>query len=188
MGLTEALNGALESRTTTGCICVAVSSAYDCSACEEGAQFSTVGSVRTFQGGYDLLSADSSGHSPVSALESAETEGDDDAFWNDFAGGKQIQGIIRTDTYGQLAAVVVVIVAMTCLSGFALRWCPDKAEGASSGATGASQTRGSADSASGPMSVTERKRQQAQAAMKRNAADRASPFTPRPTPALGSGH
>lgn len=186
VGLTEALNAALESRTTTGCICVAVSSAYDCSACEEGAQFSAVGSVKTVQGGYDLLSAGNSGHSPVSALESVESEGDDDAFWNDFAGGKQIQGIIRTDTYGQLAAVVVAIVVMTCLSGYALRWCPDSAKGASS-AAGASQARGSSDSASSPMGVTDRKRQQAQALMKRNAESRASPFTPRPTPARGSG-
>ena len=122
----------------------------------------------------------------MSALESAELEGDDDTFWNDFAGGKQIQGIIRTDTYGQLGAVVGAIVLVTCLSGYALRWCPDSAEVSSSGA-GASQTRGSADLASSPMSVSDRKRQQVQAMMKRNAEARASPFTPRPTPARGSG-
>ncbi|CAM9340391.1 unnamed protein product, partial [Hapterophycus canaliculatus] len=139
-GLTAALNEALQGRTTDGCICVAVEASaegggYDCSACEEGGAFSAALSVTTSQqsggNGYDLLSTDrSSGQPPVSVFGSADSEGvdDDDMFWSDFAGGKAIRGIIRSDSYLDMAGVVVAIVSLTALGLFLLRRrCPGSA-------------------------------------------------------------
>lgn len=129
-GLAAALNEALAGRTTDGCLCVAIpviddgGGGYDCSACEEGGAFSTALSISTLQGGYDLLSTESSpGRSPVSLFDSADSEGDDDMFWSDFAGGKAIRGVIRSDTWGTMASVVAVIVFFTSLGLVCLRRC-----------------------------------------------------------------
>lgn len=130
--LTSALNEALQGRTTTNCLCVAVplpddggGGGYDCSACEEGAAFSTARSVTTSHGRYDLLSADrDSGRSPVSVFDSADSSGDDDMFWGGFAGGRAIRGIIRSDSYFDMAGVVVAVVFFTSLGLFFLRRCP----------------------------------------------------------------
>lgn len=134
-GLATALNEALEGRTTDGCLCVAVpvtggdgvggGGGYDCSACEEGGAFSTDLSITTLQGGYNLLSTESSpGWSPVSVFDSADSRGDDDMFWNDLAGGKVIRGVIRSDTYVNMMSVVAAIVFFTSLGLFCLRRCP----------------------------------------------------------------
>lgn len=135
-GLTSALNEALQGRTTDGCLCVAVPApnggdddaggrAYDCSACEEGGTFSTASSVTTSNGRYDLLSADrDSGRSPVSVFDSADSRGDDDMFWGGFAGGRAIRGIIRSDSYFDMAGVVVAVVCLTSLGLLFLRRCP----------------------------------------------------------------
>lgn len=131
-GLATALNEALERRTTDGCLCVAipdtgdgVGGGYDCSACEEGGAFSTDLSITTLQGGYNLLSTESSpGRSPVSLFDSTDSRGDDDMFWNDFSGGKAIRGVIRSDTYVNMMSVVAAIVFFTSLGLFCLRRCP----------------------------------------------------------------
>ena len=134
-GLTSALNEALQGRTTTNCLCVAAplsddgggGGGYDCSACEEGAAFSTARSVTTSR--YDLLSADrDSGRSPVSVFDSGDSSGDDDMFWGGFAGGRAIRGIIRSDSYFDMAGVVVAVVCFTCLGLFSLRRCPGEAD------------------------------------------------------------
>lgn len=135
-GLALALNDALQSRFTDGCVCVATPTSgepYDCSACEEGGAFATVESISTAQGGYDLLSTEGAGKAAASVFASDDTEDDDDLFWNDVTGGKEIRGVIRTETYADVAAVVVTIVALTSLCGCCLRVCLDKKSDAQSG-------------------------------------------------------
>ena len=105
-GLAAALNSALESRTTEGCLCLAVNNdgaAYDFSSCLEGETFSTVESISTAQGDYDLLSTEGSGRSPVSIFSPKES---DSGF---------IRGILRTETYLHVVVIVFAIVASTSL-------------------------------------------------------------------------
>lgn len=135
-GLAAALNDALQSRYTDGCECVATPTSaepYDCSACEEGGEFLTAESIATVQGGYDLLSTEGAGKAPVSVFAPDETDGDDDLFWNDVAGGQHIRGVIRTESYADVAAVVVTIVALTSLCGCCLRVYLEKNNGAQAG-------------------------------------------------------
>lgn len=129
-GLSSALNEALQGRTTENCLCVAVplpdggggGGGFDCSACEEGGEFSTVRSTTTSQGRYDLFSTErGSGRSPVSVFDSADSRGDDDMFWGDFAGGRAIRGIIRSESYFDMAGVVVAVVCFTSLGLLLLR-------------------------------------------------------------------
>lgn len=128
-GLTAALNTALASRTTDGCDCVATSgNAYDCSACEEGGAFSTAESITSLQGGYDLLSTDGSGGSPVSVFAPDDSEREGANFWSDFTGGKQIRSVLRTDSYTDMAAVVAIIVVFTSLCGCFSRCITEQGE------------------------------------------------------------
>lgn len=58
------------------CECVAnfigTSTAYDCSACEEGGVFNSVQSITAEEGDYDLLSVDGTGRAPTSVLSDGE--------------------------------------------------------------------------------------------------------------------
>lgn len=184
-GLTAALNTALERRTTDNCMCVATTpGAYDCSTCEEGEPFSTAESARTSPGGYDIFSTEGFGRRPVSVFESDNSEGDDDAFWSDFTGGKQIRAVIRTDTYAYLSAVVLAIVGVTCMGGFSLRWCRESTDAAPT-QTIASPRRSKTGSGYGAPSVADRKKQQRRTTPERKPSDNRTPLTPGVTPAPG---
>ena len=122
-GLAAALNSALQSRTTEDCRCVATDNGgYDCSACEEGEAFSTVESIATAQGNYNLFSVEGSGRSPVSVLGLVAADTRDDGVWDDFPGGRGIRGVLRTDNYLHVAAVVLTIVIFTSICGCMLHW------------------------------------------------------------------
>lgn len=164
------------------------SNGYDCSACEEYGQFSTVESVATSQGGYDLLSTEGSGRSPVSVFAPDDAEGnDDDAFWSGFSGGKQVRGILRTDSYADVAVVVVVIVAFTSLCGLLVNRCAKPAEVAPPvGASAPGNTNVFARGGSklpGAESVADQKQQRG--VTSRRECNSPTAFTPRATPAPG---
>ena len=133
-GLAAALNSALQSRTTEDCRCVAIDNGdYDCSACGEGEAFSTVESIATAQGNYNLFSVEGSGRSPVSALGLFATDTRDDGAWDDFPGGRGIRGVLRTDSYLHVVAVVLTIVIFTSICACMLHLFSDYSDPVSQG-------------------------------------------------------
>lgn len=122
-GLSAALNEALGSRTTEDCECTGLSpSGYDCSACEEGDPFSTVTSIDTNEGEYDLLSVEGAGRSPVSVFADDDgTDGGSEALWKDIPGGETLRGVLRTDSNAGIAFLVILIVGFTYLGRSLLR-------------------------------------------------------------------
>lgn len=88
----------------------------DCSACAEGNEFSIAERVSSSKGDYDLLSTDGSGRSPTSVFADDESDSAGDAFWGR-GFGLEIRGMIRTESYLDVAVVVAVIVGFTALCG-----------------------------------------------------------------------